>query len=115
MKLKEITPSNGNSYFVGAGVVHYNNGWFVGGQPITDELFAIIGELPARLDRPPFTDKDGDPVTFDQTYYMECKVITLDHDDDERDVEVEVRLPSGQTTEVWVNSASLNKSIPCSK
>lgn len=52
MKLKEITPNNGDTYHVGAGLVTFNEGWFVGDQPVTDELFTIIGELDAYLDGP---------------------------------------------------------------
>lgn len=112
MKLNQVTPSNGNSYFVGAGVVHYNDGWFVSGEPVSDALFQIIGGLEVIAS---LRDADGDSVAVGNTYYMECKVLSIDYEDLERDVEVEVLLPSGLNTEGWVHSSVLQKSIPCSK
>jgi len=46
MKLKEVTPNNGDVFYMGAGTVSFIDGfWYVGDQPVTEELFTILGEL----------------------------------------------------------------------
>lgn len=109
MKLKEVTPNNGDVFYMGAGTVSFIDGfWYVGDQPVTEELFTILGELEIKNT---VADSTGTLVCMNQKYMAEVTVVKLDTDDDNLNVMVEFPSPRGKET-TWLNSSILTL---CSK
>jgi len=109
MKLKEVTPNNGDVFYMGAGTVSFIDGfWYVGDQPVTEELFTILGELEIKNT---VVDSTGTLVCMNQKYMAEVTVVKLDTGDDNLNVMVEFPSPRGKET-TWLNSSILTL---CSK